>query len=511
MHRSQELGGRRRRPEPIADSTQITTALDAAADLYGAGRLEAAAEIYRRVEARDPDDIRAVYSLAVIDLGLGRFSDARRRLKSVLRRRGDHFAAMHNLGVVEQALGGWGAAAEAYKSALSMRPEATETAFSLAISLAVVGRTDEAIALYRAMAEDSAIRLRALTRLAILRASAITNQELTDLRAAVADGALTPEARVGLFFALGGVLEAREDPDAAWKAFAAGNTLKHGLLAKGNPADRPANVAREHQGSIDRIRNVFTPKFIAAHAGQGDNSTSPIFIVGMPRSGSSLVEQILASHPHVQGLGESGALWRTIEGRFPYPPSAPREANHFRMLARRYMDAQRARGWVSRMRLTDKTLENHLHVGMIHLMFPRAKILHVVRDPMDTGLACWRQLFTRGNETLYDLAEIGAEQRRYQTMMDHWRTVLPDRVVEISYEALVSEPENQIRRLVSQVCALPWAEACLRFHETRRPVGTASADQVRQPISAVSVDRWRQYETQLAPLAAALRVVASKV
>jgi hypothetical protein len=163
---------------------------------------------------------------------------------------------------------------------------------------------------------------------------------------------------------------------------------------------------------------------------------------------------------------------------------------------------------MGRMRLTDKTLDNHLHIGMIHLMFPRATILRVARDPMDTGLACWRQLFASGNETLYDLAEIGAEQRRYQAMMDHWRTVLPDRVMEVSYEALVADPKNQIRRLVTQICALPWAEACLQFHKTRRPVGTASADQVRQPIFVGSVDRWRQYEAQLAPLAAALRGAA---
>jgi hypothetical protein len=138
-------------------------------------------------------------------------------------------------------------------------------------------------------------------------------------------------------------------------------------------------------------------------------------------------------------------------------------------------------------------------------MFPQATILHVMRDPVDTGLACWRQLFATGNETLYDLAEIGAEQLRYAAMMEHWRKVLPGRVVDVRYEDFIADPDASIRWLVTEVCGLPWTSECLRFYETRRAVGTASADQVRRPIFSTSVDRWRRYEGQLAPLLAALR------
>jgi Flp pilus assembly protein TadD len=505
MQRLRQLNRPRHRREAIADATQISSALDAAASHYGAGRLEAAAEIYRRVESRDPDDIRAIYSLAVIDLRRGRPSEARRRLKAVLRRQSDHFAAMHNLGMVEQSLGCWEAAADAYRSALALRPDAAETAFSLAVALAVLGRGDEAIGQYRALAAEPDLRPRALTRLAILRASAITDLELEDLRTAATDTRLDPQVRTGLFFALAGAQDVRGEHEAAWTSLVAGNALKHRLLTQGDPTNQPHRVARDHQVSIDRVRDLFTPKFIAANAGQGDKSASPIFIVGMPRSGSSLIEQILASHPHTQGLGESGALWSAMAGRFPYPPDAPREADHFRAVARRYLESQRRRGWAGRTRLIDKTLDNHLHVGMIHLMFPSATILHVVRDPVDTGLACWRQLFANGNETLYALEEIAAEQLRYRAMMDHWGAVLPGRVTVVSYEDLVADPERRIRQLVSGSCALPWVEACLRFHETRRPVATASVDQVRQPIFTSSVDRWRRYETQLQPLIAALR------
>ena len=500
----QSSRSRRRRRAALAPD-EIDALLNAAAENYAAGRLNIASETYRRVEAEDPEDIRARYSLAVIDLRTGRFEAARRRLKAVLRRQGDHFQAHHNLGVAEQSLGGWEAAEEAYRQALRLRPEATDTAFSWAISLAVIGEMDEAVALYRKLAAEPEARPRALTRLAVLRPEVITDAELTRLRADAVDETLETGTRTGLLFALGGVLEARGEDAAAWEAFAAGNTLKHDQLAAGASANRPATVARENAASIERIKNLFTPAFIARYAGQGEATVRPIFVIGMPRSGSTLVEQILASHPRAQGLGESGALWGVLDGRFPYPPDAPREGDHFRRLARRYLETQGSRGWSHRQRPVDKTLDNHLHVGMIHLMFPQATILHITRDPVDTGLACWRQLFAKGNETLYDLAEIGAEQLRYAAMMDHWRKVLPGRVVDVRYEDLIADPDTTIHWLVTEVCGLPWTSDCLRFYETRRAVGTASADQVRRPIFRTSLGRWRRYERQLAPLLAALQ------
>jgi Sulfotransferase family/Tetratricopeptide repeat len=496
---------RRRRAALAPDD--ISALLDAAASCYAAGQLTAASELYRRVEAEDPDDIRARYSLAVIDLRTGQFEEAKRRLKAVLRRHGDHFAAHHNLGVAEQSLGGWAAAAEAYANALRLRPGASDTAFALAIALAVLGRTDEAVAAYRRLATEPGARTRALARLAILRPEALTEAELAGLRAAADDETLQDDTRTAALFALGGVLEERHEDAAAWDAFAAGNALKHRQLSAGDPASRPAAVAQDHAASIDRIKSLFTSAFLARHAGQGVDRVRPIFIVGMPRSGSSLIEQILASHPRVQGLGESDALWRALENRFPYPPDALREVDHFRRLGLRYLENLAARGWNRRHRPVDKTLDNHLHIGIIHLMFPQATILHAVRDPVDTGLSCWRQLFANGAETLYDLAEIGAEQKRYAAMMDHWRKVLPGDVFDVRYEDLIADPEVAIRRVVTEVCGLPWTAECLRFHETPGAVRTASVDQVRRPIFQTSVERWRRYEGQLGPLLGALDAI----
>ena len=200
----------------------------------------------------------------------------------------------------------------------------------------------------------------------------------------------------------------------------------------------------------------------------------------------------------MQGLGETGAL--PAMAAHGYPATAA----GLRGLAGRYLAAMRQRGWDGRSRFVDKTLENYLHVGLIHLLFPKATILHAVRDPMDTGFACFRQLFASGNETLYDLAEIGAEYRRYRGLMDHWEAVLPGRVREVSYEPLVAEPQAQIQALVTGAAGLAWEPATLAFHERAGSVQTASASQVRRPIFASSVGRWRRHAERLGPLAEAM-------
>jgi hypothetical protein len=497
-----------RRPAPLT-SAEADQWLNAAGAHYAAGRLDEATQAYEMVEARRPDDIRAPYSLAVIDIRQGRLSRARERLQRVVRREPVLFMAQHNLGYVSQSLGRWREAAAAYEAALALRPDAAETAFNLAAALAVLGRTGEAIERYRRLTADPALALRALTALALLDSSAVSDAELATLRRASSDPAVDPDLRTGLLFALGEVLEARRADDEAFTAFAAGNRLKYErLVAAANgpagPAGHPKAVARDHARALDRLKSMFTPDFIAAHNGGGNATARPIFIVGMPRSGSSLIEQILSSHPAVQGLGESPALAETLERHRAYDPAQPTDRAYFRDLADAYLAELRARGWKANARPADKTLESFLHVGMISLMFPRAVILHSVRDPVDTCLACYRQLFAAGNETLYDLGQIGAEYVGYRAVMDLWREVLPGRIVDVSHEALVEDPDTRIRWLVTEVCGLAWDPACLDFHRTERSVHTASVAQVRQPIFTTSLQRWRRYERHLGPLFEAL-------
>jgi thioredoxin-like negative regulator of GroEL len=502
----------RRRGGASVDDDLVDRLLNEAAAHYAAGRLEEAQDFYRRAEAHDPGDIRAPYSLAVIDIKTGRLQSARGRLRAVARRDPAHFHAQHNLGAVCQSLELWSEAALAYRRALTLDPDASETAFNLARCLTILGRIDEAIGRYRALARQPANRARALTRMAILEPAAVDDTQLAQARLDAVDPRADAETRAGLQFALGAVLEARGADDEAFGAFAAGNRLKRDALiraaggAKGPGS--PCAVAREHAHAVDVVKNRFTPEAMAALRPATSASAAPIFIVGMPRSGSTLVEQILSSHGAVQGMGESPALSSVLDDAAVYAPGAPMPPARPRSLAEAYLSAMRARGWKARQRFVDKTLENHLHVGMIDLMFPKAIILNAVRDPIDTCLACFRQLFATGGETLYDLGEIGAEYVRYARMMEHWRTVAPGRVIDVSLEALVASPDDQIRWLVVQACGLDWDSACLRFHETARPVRSASAAQVRRPVFTSSIGRWRRYGKHLGPLLDALGPLA---
>lgn len=482
--------GRRKAPLGPTGPAAFSRALDEAAAHFNAGRLDAAAQIYRRLERQTPSDVRAAYSLAVIDIRQGRFERARDRLEAVVAREPSLAAAQHNLGAVRQRLGAWRGAAQAYGRAVELAPDAAGSRVGLASALAALGRSAEAIAQHRELARNPDRRWAALTRIALIDPGAIDDEDLSAMQSTTQDPGLAEEVRIGLCFALGDVLDRRGRDAEAFAAYEAGNRAKRATLNV--EAAVQANIA-----AAAHIQDLMTAGFIAAHAGRG-SPTAPIFIVGMPRTGSTLVEQVLASHGQVQGLGETGALSALVAAGYPDT------AQGFKDLAARYLAAMRRRGWDGVSRFVDKTLENYLHVGLIHLLFPKALVIHVVRNPMDVGFACYRQLFVEGNETLYDLAEIGAEFGRYRQLMDHWATVLPDRIVQVSYEVLVSDPEITIPELITQTAGLPWDAATLRFHESAGAVTTASASQVRRPIYATSVARWRRHAERLQPLITAL-------
>jgi tetratricopeptide (TPR) repeat protein len=494
--------GRRPGPNDPAGASRL---LAEAGAHVAAGRLAEAAAAYARAERADPDDFRAPLSLATIDLRQGRADLALPRLRRATALQPQLFDAWHNLGAVSQALERWDEAADAYGRALALRPDALETRRNHAIVLAVLGRIDEAEVQHRRLAESPATRLWALTRLALIRPAAVTEAELGEMRAAAEGASIDLDTRIGLWFALGEALERRGADDAAFDAFAHGNRLKRAQLA-GRPGAKPPELLRLHQESARRVRAAFGADVLAGSRGLGLSTTAPIFVVGMPRSGSTLIEQILSAHPDVRSLGETAVLPQLLErgglGAGADPASPDQAA--LRALARQYLDAIRARGWRGAGRFVDKTLENYLHVGAIALLFPRAVILHAVRDPLDTCLSCWRQLFALGAETLYDLAEIGAEYVAYRQTMDHWRAVLPGRVIDVDHEALVADPERRIRWLVTEAAGLTWNDACLSFHTAGEAARTASSVQVRQPIFRTSLQRWRRYETRLGPLIEAL-------
>jgi len=479
----------------------VTALLNGAAACYAQGRLDEAADLYRQAAAADPKDLRPTYSLALIDIRRGRLHSARQQLRAVVAQDPNLYPAQQNLGAVCQNLNLWQEAAEAYRGALRLNSTATETHFSLARALTVLGHAAESSACYRALAADPSVRLRALTRLAVLDPAMIDEQDLTALQRAADDPATAAASRIEAHFARGMSLEQRSADQAAFAAFQAGNRLKHdALMAAPDLAARPDAVERAHDLATHFVIDRFHGAFLQSGLHRGSTSAAPIFVVGMPRSGSSLIEQILSSHQQVQGMGESAALSTVVDQGFT---AVERTAN-WGDLAESYLGSMRERGWRGTHRFVDKTPENHLRVGIIHLMFPKSVILDSMRDPVDTCLSCYRQLFTEGNETLYDLGQIGRAYVRYRRVMEHWDRVLPGRVIRVEHEKLVSDPERQIRWLVEDACELDWDPACLRFYESASVVRTASAAQVRRALFSSSIGRWARFASELEPLLNAL-------
>jgi hypothetical protein len=262
---------------------------------------------------------------------------------------------------------------------------------------------------------------------------------------------------------------------------------------------------------FDNIEKVFTQPLIEEKSGSGDATHVPIFVLGMPRSGTTLVEQILASHPQAHGAGELHNFFEAMlgvqgpDGRpVPATKSVPAlDAKIFADIGARYLAGIRELAPAA-SRIVNKMPNNYYFIGFIHLALPSAKIIHVIRDPIDTCVSCFSKLFTLELNYTYDLAELGRYYRQYERLMAHWRRVLPPgRILDVRYEDVVADLEGQTRRLLEH-CELPWDKRCIAFHETERQVRTASAVQVRQPIYASAIGRWRPYKDFIGPLLEAL-------
>jgi Flp pilus assembly protein TadD len=309
--------------------------------------------------------------------------------------------------------------------------------------------------------------------------------------------------RTGLEFSLGRALEDRADFAAAFEHYERGNRLARASFDY-NPGATTAFVRR--------FKNTFTRGFFADRADWGHAAPDPIFIVGLPRSGSTLLEQILASHSNVEGTRELAyvpTIARELAGapetaaRYPENLVSLSEAQ-VAALASRYLASAQKHRPLARPRFVDKMHGNFSSLGLIHLMFPRAAIIDSRRQPMACGFACYKQLFNPGMNFAYDLNELGLYYRDYVELMDHIDTVLPGRVYRLYYERLVSDTENEVRRLLDY-CRLPFDTQCLRFYENRRVAQTISSEQVRRPIYTAGLEQWRHFEPWLDPLKAALR------
>jgi tetratricopeptide (TPR) repeat protein len=323
---------------------------------------------------------------------------------------------------------------------------------------------------------------------------------------------LSKDDRIQLDFGLGKAYADLKDYPRSFKHYLSGNASKRGGIHYDE-----ANTLQ----LFDRIEAVFSKELIRAKSSGGDPSAAAIFVLGMPRSGTTLIEQIIASHPLVHGAGELQTLNDVIlevrgpDGMtLPYPEFiAAVDGNALRQIGARYCALVRElaakHGAAAAPYITDKMPSNYYFAGLIHLALPNAKIIHSRRDPVDTCISCFSKLFSAEQNHTYDLGELGRYYKRYEQLMAHWLRVLPrGRMLEVRYEDVVADLETQARRIIDY-CGLPWDDRCLSFHETDRPVRTASATQVRQPIYQSAVGRWRVYEEFLGPLLAELGAPAS--
>ncbi|MFC5431666.1 sulfotransferase [Paraburkholderia denitrificans] len=414
--------------------------------------------------------------------------------------------AHHTLAMVLQDLSLTDEALQAYEQAATLPGTVAEAALvGRATLLTEAGRKDEALAAFELALARFPGSAQALAARAELRTFSADDPDIPALEACLAQGEQRSLVeRIAAHFALGKAYLDIKDPEQAFRHLEAGNRQKRASF----------DYDGEQTGRwMEHISTGFTPERYAQLAGHGEPSTLPIFIIGMPRSGTTLIEQILASHPQVTGAGELSALRLAIDeiGGFPdgvlaFDGQAGAQAR-LRQCGASYL-ARVAPLAAGRPHVVDKMPGNFLYAGAIPLILPGARIIHVRRDPVDTCLSCYTKLFAGQQPFAYDQAELGAFYRQYERLMAHWRELLPGGAfIEIEYEAVVEDLEGEARRLIGFL-GLPWDDACLSFHQNRRVVRTASVNQVRQPIYRTSKGRWHAQARYLGPLLEALGVEA---
>jgi tetratricopeptide (TPR) repeat protein len=509
----------------------------AATGLFSDGDLAAAEKMIRAFLLAHGDHIEAMRLLARIGAALEVFDDAELLLGAVLERVPDYSAARydyasvllgrhkHSQALIEldkllrvdpanrqyrtlQAtavvgLGDHSRAIALYQDLLRdappRSPNAAELHLSIAHSLKTLGRQTDAIGEYRAATQERADFGDAYWSLANLKTYRFMDAELESMRTAEAAPATGLIDRYHLCFALGKAYEDRGDYAESWGYYERGNALKR-AESRYRPEVIELNTANQ--------KSVCTRKFFEPRSGFGVASTAPIFVVGLPRSGSTLIEQILASHSAVEGTQELAEIPRYVlelqgrerdfdSPRYPAVLAQLPIAESVRFAEKYLQDTRVYR--TGKPRFIDKMPNNFRHIGLIHLMFPNAKIIDARREPMACCFGNLKQLFARGQEFTYSIEDIARYYRTYLELMEHWDAALPGRVLRVHHEDVVDDLERSVR-LILDFCELPFEPACVEYHRTERSVRTASSEQVRQPIFREGLDQWRHFEPWLGPL-----------
>lgn len=498
--------------------------------------------IYRDVLRRDPANVNATRLLGLNALEMGQHRLAIRLLRNAIKLRPGFFGARLDLArayierddltegkeALEEAIklepklpyprmllgnlfskaGRYEEAVVAFEESLVLDPKQGGSLAGIGHALKTVGRQDEAIAAYRECIRLYPSAGETYWSLANLKTFRFTDEEIENMITFVDDSKLPDETRVNFNFALGKAYEDRGEFERAFSYYETGNRIR-----RENERYDPVSTEVIH----DRIIKTISADCLTKHENSGDPDPAPIFIVGLPRSGSTLVEQILASHEQVEGTHELPDLPRIImeiNKQRPHGETYPEALSYFsadelKQLGRQYLDST-LRHRAGLPFFTDKMPNNFPSVGLIQLILPNAKIINARRHPLDSCMGSFKQLFFKGQAFTYDLIEIGEYYLEYQRVMDHWHELLPGKVLDVQYEEMVMDQENQTRRLID-FCGLPWDDGCLRFYETDRAVNTASSEQVRQPIYSKSVNSWRRFENELQPLIEVLEPLLVKL
>jgi tetratricopeptide (TPR) repeat protein len=527
----------------VAKLASLPTAIVTARSMFADGEIEGAETMIRRYLLEHGDHVEGMRLLAQIGMKLDVLDDAELLLESVLEQAPDYRPARYDyaqvllqrhkhrqareqirmlreaepeerayritqatlsteLGECEQAL-------HEYRRLLEETPDHAELHLSMAHTLKTLGRQQDAVEAYRRAARERPGYGDAYWSLANLKTYRFTEEELTAMRAAEAAPRTAPADRFHLCFALGKALEDRGEYAESFSYYERGNALK-----KAECRYRPEFIERNTRLQIE----VCTPELFASRRGWGDPSDAPIFIVGLPRAGSTLIEQILASHSRVEGtmeLSDIPRLAQSLQGRDntgdrPRYPGVLAElpAEDFKRFGGRYL-ADTALYRSGKPRFIDKMPNNFRHIGLMHLVLPNARIIDARRAPMACCFSNFKQLFASGQPFTYSLEDIGRYYRTYVELMTHWDHVLPGKVLRVQHEDLVADLEPQVRRILD-FCGLDFEPGCLEFHKTSRRVHTASSEQVRRPINTEGLDQWRHYEPWLGPLQAVLGDLAEE-
>ena len=468
----------------------------------GMSRISDAAELFTRCLQLRAGHPEAVLGMADVRRADGQLSEAERLLEALIERDPKIAAAHSRMGRLFTELGRVDEAQAAYRRALAIDPEMSDALVGwadLQLGLGAFGEADTLLHRAIELAPNDISAWYHLAQITKVQAGDAVVQALESLSKDLAGRGA--DTRAALHYALGKSYDDMGDYQRAFQSFSAGARIKRGTLNYDSGS---------HEATLQRIAEMVDAAFIGQLQGAGNASDVPVFVLGMPRSGTTLTEQIIASHPQAFGAGELSTLMQIASRPAAGAAQLLGYPFNLRGLSREtvtewgnaYVRHLTSRAPGAR-RITDKMPGNYQLLGLIALMLPNARIVHVTRNPVDTCLSCFTCLFARHQEATYDLTELGHHFASYARLMRHWHALMPEGFLEVRYEDLVANTEAEARRLID-FCGLPWDDGCLAFFDTKRNVRTASVMAVRQPVYTSSVDRWRRYEPFLGPLLDAL-------